>query len=105
MINANDSDANGLLSASSELRDLFSQVASHAVNLFDHGLRQNLHLNTDFGCCNWPPGYGVTGIGKWTLMRDNSPKGPVAPSRLDSTGSVLSIQHTLVTPNRLDVFR
>lgn len=46
-IDADDGDADRVAAAAFELHHLVAKVVDHAVDLFDHGLRQNLDLNAD----------------------------------------------------------
>jgi len=48
MVDADYRDADWIPSAPLELNNLIAKIVGNAVNLFDHGLGQNLHFNTDF---------------------------------------------------------
>lgn len=49
-VDSNDSNADWITPAASELYDLISQVVDHAIDLFDHRFGQYFDFDADFYC-------------------------------------------------------
>ena len=52
MVDGNDGHADGMLVAAAKMLHLFGEIPQHPIDLFDHGLGEDLHLCTDLDRCN-----------------------------------------------------
>ncbi len=88
MIDAYDAERNRLGIAAPELLGLTLQVAYDPINLLDHGLRQDLDLNTDLDRGKTASGHNKPRVSDRRLAGDDGSKRSVAPTVLHPMGSV-----------------
>ncbi len=87
--------------ASSKLHHLISEVVYDAVDLLNHRLSQNLHLDANFNCGDLPSSNGVSHILNCCLTGHNFPECAIATPCLDSLKAVCRIQNQYSTLYRL----
>ena len=80
-----------------ELDYLIPQVIDHPINLLDHRLCEDLHLDTDLNGCKGSPSNLVAGIENRRLARNKLAKCSITTAGLHSTTPILNIQHTVLT--------
>src|SRR5438132_12578084 len=96
-VDAHDSNTDRLPTAAPELNDLIAEIINHAVDLFDHCLRQHLDLDTDFDRSNWPAGHQIAGIGDCDLTWDDLSESPISAPGRDTTPFVLNVQDSILS--------
>src|SRR5258706_7851896 len=96
MIDPDDCDADRMSSATFESRDLVPKIVNHAVDLFDHGLRQDLDLNADFNRRDRTASDRISRIENCRLTGNNLAERPVASPGLNTASPVLDVQNTIL---------
>jgi len=97
MIDADNSDTDGIAAPSLELRYLVAQVANHAVNLFDHCFCENFNFCSYFDRRNGTSRYGKSRLNSWSDAGDNFAERAVPSTGLNPAKSILNIHNTLLT--------
>ncbi|WP_425153083.1 hypothetical protein [Candidatus Palauibacter sp.] len=88
MIDAYEADRDRLGIAAPELLGLTLQVAYYPIDLLDHGLRQDLDLDTDLDRGKTTSGHIKPRVLDCRLAGDDGSKRSVAPAVLHPVGSV-----------------
>ena len=89
LIDTDDRNANRIPSAMPELNDLVPKIIDHTVDLLDHRLCEDLHLDADFYGCYRSSCHEVTGISDRRLAWDDFPERSIAPPSRDTVNSLL----------------
>jgi hypothetical protein len=79
---------------------LIPQIVYHAVNLFNHRFREDLHLNPDFNRRNRAAGNEVATVRYRRLARDDLAEGPVPTPGRYAAPFVLDVQNAILPIDR-----
>lgn len=94
-IDSNNRNADRMPASSPELDHLILEVVDHAIDLFDHRLREYLHLHADFDCRYGSPPNEVTWVEDCDLARNDLAKSSVPTTSLNTPAPILNIQYAI----------
>jgi hypothetical protein len=97
LVDANDSDTDWASASAAELSYLVPQIVDHAIDLLDHGLRENLHFYANLDGGNWSSSNLIAWIENRHFARNNLAKCPIAAASVYASTSILNIQHAILT--------
>jgi len=99
VVDADNSDANGIATGTSELANLLRQITNHAIDLLDHRLCKNFHLGPDFDCGDQASANGETWYGDGDGIGDALAKSTIATSGINTAHRIASIYDPIMPLN------
>ncbi len=105
MVDANDSNTYGLISAKLELRSLIAKVINHAVDLLYHCFGKNLYFCADFNCCYLCAPYRESRSKNGGFAGDDFSEGAIATSCVYASAAIGKVDNPFPVPDTRDQFR
>jgi len=95
LVNAYDSDADRVPATAPELDHLVSKIVDYAVDLFNHRLGENLHLDANLYGCYRSSSYQVAWVQDRAFTRNDFTKRSVAAPSLNASAPILNVHHQI----------
>lgn len=95
VVYSDHSNADRVATASPELDYLIAEIVHDAVDLLDHGLRQDLYFYSDLHGCYGASGNKVSGVRNRNLSRNNLPECAVATTSGNTSPFVLDVENAI----------
>lgn len=87
-----------------ELGDLIFHVGDYAINLLQHSLMDNLHLDTDFDRRNWAAPDGIIRISDRRDVGHDLAETPVSSPCFDPDAAILHVQNRQAVIHSVEIF-
>lgn len=102
MVDANDSNTYGIISAKLELRSLIAKVINHTVDLLYHCLGKNFDFGADFDCCYLGAPYRESRLENRGFAGNDFSEGPVTASCVYASAAISEVDNPFPVPDTRD---
>jgi len=102
IVDANDPDADRLVSSKPELRSLIAKVINHTVDLLYHRFGKDFYFCPDLDCRYLGASYRESRLENRRFAGNDFPEGPVTASCVNASAAIPEVDNTLPVPDTRD---